>query len=205
VLSVEAVVFDFGGVLVDWDPRHLYRTLFEDEGAMEEFLATVCTGEWNDLLDRGRPFAEAVADLVERFPDSAELVTAYHERWPEMLRGPIEGTVEVLEELRAAGVPTFLLSNASAETWPHVTERFGFLGRIDGLLLSGEVGVAKPDPEIFDELCRRFGLRPEATFFVDDRAVNVDAARRLGFAAHHFRGSAGLRAELVALGLLPER
>jgi 2-haloacid dehalogenase len=179
--------------------------LFDDEAAMEEFLATVCTGEWNEQLDRGRPFAEAVAELVERFPDQAELVTAYHERWPEMVRGPIEGTVEVLEELRAAGVPTYLLSNASAETWPHAVERFPFLDELDGVLVSGDVRMAKPDPEIFEELCRRFGLRPETTVFIDDKAANVDAARRLGFAAHHFRDAAGLRAELVALGLLPDR
>jgi 2-haloacid dehalogenase len=169
---------------------------------MEHFLATVCTSEWNDRLDRGRPFAEGVAELVERFPDQAELITAYHERWPEMVRGEIDGTVRVLDELRAAGVPTYVLSNASAETWPHAVERFPFLSRFDGVLLSGEVGVAKPDPEIFDELCRRFDLRPESTVFIDDRAVNVDAARALGFTAHHFSTAEALRAELVRLGLL---
>jgi 2-haloacid dehalogenase len=169
---------------------------------MEEFLGTVCTSAWNDQLDRGRPFAEGVAELVERFPDQAGLITAYHERWPEMVKGEIDGTAEVVEELRAAGVPTYVLSNASAETWPHGVERFPFLDRFDGVLLSGEVGVAKPDPEIFDELCRRFGLRPESTIFIDDRADNVDAARALGFTAHHFSTAAGLRSELVALGLL---
>jgi 2-haloacid dehalogenase len=169
---------------------------------MEEFLATVCTSSWNDQLDRGRPFAEGVAELVERFPDQAELITAYHQRWPQTVRGPIDGTGEVLDELQAAGVPTYVLSNASAETWPHAVERFPFLGSFDGVLLSGEVGVAKPDPEIFDELCRRFGLRPEATIFIDDKAANVDAARALGFAGHHFSDAAGLRAELVRLGLL---
>ena len=172
---------------------------------MEEFLATVCTSAWNDQLDRGRPFAEGVAELVERFPDQAELITAYWDRWPEMVRAEIDGTVEVLDELQAAGVPTYVLSNASAETWPFAVDRFPFLGRFDGVLLSGEVGVAKPDPEIFDELCRRFGLRPESTIFIDDKAVNVDAARALGFAGHHFTGAAGLRRELVGLGLLPVR
>ncbi len=196
------VAFDLGGVLLDWDPRHLYRTLFEDEAAMEEFLATVTTPAWNDALDRGRPFAEAVAELVERFPDSAELVIAFHERWPEMVRDEIDGSVDVVGELRAAGVPTYLLSNASAETWPHALERFGFLGEFDGVLLSGEVGVAKPDPEIFEELCRRFDLLPGTTLFVDDKAGNVHAAQRLGFHGHHFLGAEGLRAELVRLGLL---
>jgi 2-haloacid dehalogenase len=170
---------------------------------MEEFLATVCTSDWNDRLDRGRPFAEGVAELVERFPDQAELISAYHERWPEMLGGSIDGTVAVLDELRGAGVPVYVLSNASAETWPYAVERFPFLDRFEGVLLSGEVGMAKPDPEIFDELCRRFGLVPESTIFVDDKAANVDAARRLGFTAHHFIGAPGLRAELVSLGLLP--
>jgi len=169
---------------------------------MEEFLDTVCTPSWNDQLDRGRPFAEGVAELVERFPDQAELISAYHERRPEMVKGEIEGTVGVLDELLAADVPTYVLSNASAETWPFAVERFPFLGRFRGVLLSGEVGVAKPDPEIFDELCRRFDLRPESTIFIDDKAANVDAARALGFAGHHFEGAAGLRAELVRLGLL---
>jgi 2-haloacid dehalogenase len=170
---------------------------------MEEFLATVCTSSWNDQLDRGRPFAEGVAELVERFPDQAELITAYHQRWPEMVRGSIDGTVEVLDELQAAGVPVYVLSNASAETWPHAVERFPFLGSFDGVLLSGEVGVAKPDPEIFDELCRRFDIRPGSTIFIDDKAANVDAARALGFAGHHFSAAPALRSELVALGLLP--
>jgi 2-haloacid dehalogenase len=169
---------------------------------MEEFLATVCTSSWNDQLDRGRPFAEGVAELVERFPDQAELITAYHHRWPEMVKGPIDGTADVADELRAAGVPTYILSNASAETWPFAVERFPFLGSFDGVLLSGEVGLAKPDPEIFDELCRRFDLRPEATVFIDDRAANVEAARALGFVGHHFSDAAGLRAELVRLDLL---
>ena len=171
---------------------------------MEEFLDTVCTPSWNEQMDRGRPFAEAVAELVGRFPDQAELVAAYHERWPEMLRGPIEGTVEVLHELRAAGVPTYVLSNASAETWPDAVERFPFLEELDGVLVSGEVRMAKPDPEIFEELCRRFGVVPASTIFIDDKAANIEAARRLGFAGHHFQGAAALREELVALGLLPE-
>jgi len=170
---------------------------------MEEFLATVCTRAWNDRVDRGLPFAEAVAELVARFPDAAELITAYHERWPEMLRGEIDGTVAVLGELRAAGVPVYALSNWSAETFPIGRERFGFLAELDGVLLSGEVGMAKPDPEIFEELCARFDLRPADALFVDDSLPNVEAARQLGFRAHHFREAATLRRELVALGLLP--
>ena len=169
---------------------------------MEEFLATVCTREWNEQFDRGRPFAEGVAELVERFPDQAELVTAYHERWPEMLAGAIDGTVALFRRLRDAGVPVYALSNWSAETFPLGRERFPFLAELDGVLLSGEVGLAKPDREIFDELRARFGVDPPSTLFVDDSRPNVEAARALGFRTHHFRSPEALEAELLALGLL---
>lgn len=195
-------MFDLGGVLVDWNPRHLYRQLFDDEAAMEEFLATVCTPDWNEGMDRGRPFAEAVTALVAEYPDQAELIAAWHHRWPEMVAGALDETVAIAAELRAAGVPLYLLSNASAETYPNVLERFGFLGQLDGIVLSGEVGVAKPDPEIFEILCQRFGLSPAKTLFVDDVERNVVAARAVGLLGHHFQGADGLRAELVDRGLL---
>ena len=191
-------------MLLDWDPRHLYRSLFDDEAAMEEFLATVCTMEWNQQFDRGCPFAEGVAELVERFPDQAELIAAYHDRWPEMLKGAIDGTVALFRRLHAAGVPVYALSNWSAETFPIGREGHPFLDELDGLLLSGEVGMAKPDREIFDELCRRFGLDPATTLFVDDSAANVEAARSLGFRVHHFHTPDDIEAELVALGLLQD-
>jgi 2-haloacid dehalogenase len=196
-------VFDLGGVLIDWDPRHLYRKLLADEAAVEEFLATVCTPEWNAELDRGRPFAEGVAQLVERHPEHAAAIAAYHERWPEMVAGDIPGTVEVLAELRAAGVPLYALTNWSAETFAITRGRFEFLEWFDGLLVSGEERVTKPDPAIFQLLLDRFGLDPTATVFVDDSAANVAAARRLGFDAIRFTGHEELRRELVARRLLP--
>jgi 2-haloacid dehalogenase len=202
-LATKAVVFDLGGVLIDWDPRHLYRKLLADEAAVEEFLATVCTPEWNAELDRGRPFAEGVAELVERHPEHAAAIAAYHERWPEMVAGDIPGTVEVLAELRAAGVPLYALTNWSAETFAITRGRFEFLEWFDGLLVSGEERVTKPDPAIFQLLLDRFGLDPTATVFVDDSAANVAAARRLGFDAIGFTGHEELRRELVARRLLP--
>jgi 2-haloacid dehalogenase len=202
-LATKAVVFDLGGVLIDWDPRHLYRKLLADEAAVEEFLATVCTPEWNAELDRGRPFAEGVAQLVERHPEHAAAIAAYHERWPEMVAGDIPGTVEVLAELRAAGVPLYALTNWSAETFAITRGRFEFLEWFDGLLVSGEERVTKPDPAIFQLLLDRFGLDPTATVFVDDSAANVAAARRLGFDAIRFTGHEELRRELVARRLLP--
>jgi 2-haloacid dehalogenase len=198
LVATEAVVFDLGGVLIDWDPRHLYRKLLADEAAVEEFLATVCTPEWNAEQDRGRPFAEGVAELVERHPAHAAAIGAYHERWPEMLAGEIGGSVEVLAELRAAGVPLYALTNWSAETFVVARERFEFLEWFDGVLVSGEERMIKPDPRFFELLLDRFGLTPEATFYVDDSEANVAAARRLGFDAVRFTGPGQLRRELAA-------
>ena len=201
-MATKAVVFDLGGVLIDWDPRHLYRKLLADEAAVEEFLATVCTPEWNAELDRGRPFAEGVAELVERHPEHAANIAAYHERWPEMVAGDIPGTVEVLAELRAAGVPLYALTNWSGETFAITRGRFEFLEWFDGLLVSGEERVTKPDPAIFRLLLDRFGLDPAATVFVDDAEADVAAARRLGIDAIRFTGPDDLRRELVARRLL---
>ena len=201
-MPVKAVVFDLGGVLIDWDPRYLYRKLLDDEAAVEEFLATVCTPEWNAEQDRGRPFAEGVAELVERHPVHAAAITAYHERWPEMLGGAVGGTVEVLAELRAAGVPVYALTNWSAETFGIARERFEFLEWFDGVLVSGEERMIKPDPAIFRLLLDRFGLDPAATFYVDDSEPNVEAAGRLGFDAVRFTTPAQLRRDLVARRLL---
>jgi 2-haloacid dehalogenase len=202
-LAVKVAVFDLGGVLIDWDPRHLYRKLLADEEAVEEFLATVTTPEWNAELDRGRPFAEGVAELVERHPAHAAAITAYHERWPEMLAGEVPGVVEVLADLRAAGVPLYALTNWSAETFRVTRGRFEFLSWFDGLVVSGEERVIKPDPRIFQVLLDRFGLDPEATFYVDDSEANVAAARRLGIDAVRFTGPDRLRRELEARRLLP--
>lgn len=201
-MPVKAVVFDLGGVLIDWDPRYLYRKLLDDEAAVEAFLATVCTPEWNAEQDRGRPFAEGVAELVERHPVQAAAITAYHERWPEMLGGAVGGTVEVLAELRAAGVPVYALTNWSAETFGIARERFEFLEWFDGVLVSGEERMIKPDPAIFRLLLDRFGLDPGATFYIDDSPANVAAADRLGLDAVRFTSPAQLRRDLEARGLL---
>ena len=201
-MPVKAAVFDLGGVLIDWDPRYLYRKLLDDEAAVEEFLATVCTPEWNAEQDRGRPFAEGVAELVERHPAHAAAITAFHERWPEMLGGAVGSSVEVLAELRAAGVPVYALTNWSAETFGIARERFEFLEWFDGLLVSGEERMIKPDPAIFRLLLDRFGLDPAATFYVDDSEPTVEAAGRLGFDAVRFTTPAQLRRDLEARRLL---
>ena len=201
-MATKAVVFDLGGVLIDWDPRYLYRKLLADEAAVEEFLATVCTPEWNAEQDRGRPFAEGVAELVERHPVHAAAITAFHERWTEMLGGDIAGTVELLAELRDTGVPLYALTNWSAETFGIARERYQFLEWFDGVLVSGEERMIKPEPAIFRLLLDRFGLDPGAAFYVDDSPANVAAASELGFDAVRFTGPEQLRRDLEARGLL---
>ncbi len=180
------VVFDLGGVLIDWDPRHLYRQLFDDPGEMESFLAEVTTTEWNAHQDAGRPWAEAIELLVATYPERRELIEAFHRRWPEMLAGEIQGTVDVLGELRTTGVRLVALSNWSAEMFPVARERFGFLAWFEGIVISGDVGVNKPDRRIFEHLVERFGIEPAAALFIDDSPANVDAARAMGFRAIRF-------------------
>ena len=201
--DVRAVVFDLGGVLIDWNPRHLYRKLFDgDAAAMEHFLATVCTPAWNEEQDSGRPFAEAVALLVARHPEQGELIAAYDRRWDEMLAGPIEGTVAILSELKARGTPLAALTNWSAEKFPVARRRFDFLAWFDAIVVSGEIGMRKPDPRIFRHLLERLRLPAGGALFIDDSAANVAAARALGMPALQFSAPAALRADLEALGLL---
>ena len=201
-MTIDAVVFDLGGVLIDWNPRHLYRKLFDDDGAMEDFLATVCTPAWNDEIDRGVPFADSVARLVAQFPDQAALIEAYESRWTEMVVGAIDEAVAVAAEVHRAGVPLYALSNWARSTFDLVAHEFPFLADFAGVLLSGDVGVSKPDPRIFDLLCERFDLDAPTTLFVDDNAANVTAAGQAGLTAVQFLGAAGLRRDLVALGVL---
>lgn len=196
------VVFDLGGVLIDWDPRYLYRQLFDDPDEMESFLAEVTTAEWNAHQDAGRPWAEAIELLVAEHPERRELIEAFHARWPEMLAGEIPGTVHVLAELRAAGVRLVALSNWSAEMFPIARERFDFLAWFEGIVISGHVGVNKPDRRIFEHLAEQFGIEPAAALFIDDSSANVEAATSLGFRAIQFTDATALRVELVRLGLL---
>ena len=199
---LSAVVFDLGGVLIDWNPRYLYRTLFDDEAAMERFLAEVATQEWNAEQDAGRSWQEAVELLVARHPAWRDHIVAYDERWAETLGGPIEGTVEVLADLRRIGVRLAALTNWSAETFPIALERYDFLGWFETIVVSGEVGMVKPDPRIFEHLLEQTGFAAEATVYIDDVAANVAVAAELGMTALPFTDPATLRRDLAALGLL---
>jgi 2-haloacid dehalogenase len=196
------IVYDLGGVLIDWDPRHLYRQLIEDEAAMEWFLAEVCHTAWNEEQDRGRSFAAAIEEAAARHPEHRPLIAAYFERWAEMMAGEIEGSVAILEELQSAGYELHALTNWSAETFPHARERFAFLEWFDSILVSADVGLIKPDPAIFDLLLERIGRTPADCIYIDDNPKNVASAAALGFDAIAFRSAAQLRADLEDRGLL---
>lgn len=195
------VVFDLGGVLIDWNPRFLYRRLFDDPVQMEHFLAQVCTPAWNLELDGGASMDVAISALQRAHPEHAAAIAAWRDRWPEMLGGAISGTVEILEELHAAGVPLFALTNWSRHTWPHARDRFGFLERFDAILVSGDERMRKPDPRFYRLLEQRCGVDLASSVFIDDHPANVEGARALGMAAVRFTTPGALRGELRGLGL----
>ncbi len=194
-------MFDLGGVLIDWDPRHLYRKLFDGEEAMERFLREVCNDAWNEKQDAGRKLSEATETLIAEHPGQAEMIRAYYDRWPEMLAGPLPRTVAVLADLKEAGIPLFSLTNWSAETFPIAFKRFDFLHWFDDIVVSGAEGVIKPDRRCFDILVGRSGLPAASLIFVDDRMDNVVEAQNAGLEALQFTTADQLRQDLRALGL----
>lgn len=200
-VNIRTVVFDLGGVLIDWNPRYLYRQLFDDEERMEWFLANICTSEWNAMQDAGRSFDAATQELIELHPEHEEDIRAYYARWDEMLAGPIEGAVEILREIRDSPYRLYALTNWSAEAFPVARQRYDFLEWFEGIVVSGEIGMIKPDPEIFEHLAQAFDLEPRESVFIDDAPVNVDTAREAGYHAIRFEDPDQLRADLDALGV----
>lgn len=199
---IDVVVFDLGGVLIDWNPRYLYRQLIGDEAAMERFLSEICSPAWNARQDAGRPWHLAVEELSARHPKHAALIAAYHQRWPEMLGGDIPDAVDLLRELRELkGVRLYALTNWSQETFPLARSRFPFLECFDGFVVSGEERLVKPDPAIFRRLLKRYDITPHHAVFIDDSPANVTAAVGVGFHALQFRGVQQLRHDLIGLGL----
>ena len=199
---IDAVVFDIGGVLLDWNPRYLYRKLFDDEAELEYFLSAVCTPEWHHDNDLGVPMETTCGRLAAAHPEYAEQIWAWGRRSEEMIAGPIEETVAVLRELRDAGVRCYALTNMESWTFPLRQARFPFFGWFAGIVVSGHEGVAKPDPEIFRRVLERFNLAAARTLLIDDAERNVDAARAVGWQALGFTAAPTLRTALVDVGLL---
>jgi 2-haloacid dehalogenase len=198
-----AVVFDLGGVLVDWNPRYLYRKLFDDEAEMDRFLSEVCTMEWHHAHDLGVPPEETCPPLIAAHPEYEQHIWAWTTRSEEMVAGPIDESVEILRALKDRGVPVYGLTNMETWTYPDRRERYPFLRWFDGTVVSGFEGVAKPDPRVYELLLERFGLNAASTLFIDDSPKNVAAARGVGMQALEFESPAALRDELIAAGLLP--
>lgn len=199
--TCNAVVFDLGGVLIDWDPRRVYRKILPTEAEVEQFLSTVCTLEWDAQQDAGRSLDEGIAELVARFPDRIPPIEAWRDRYSEMAL-PIPDSVALLQELRERGVPLFALSNWGADEFEAIRDDFPFLNFFSGVLISGKVGLVKPDPRFFDLLVREHRLNPATVAFIDDRRPNVVAAQQLGFRSFLFRSAADLREKLTHVGLL---
>lgn len=200
--SATIPVFDVGGVLLDWDPRYLFRTLFDDEAAMETFLATVCTPAWNRRIDGGMTLADGIAELLERFPDQSAMIRAYGDRWTEMIPAALDGTVAVLEELKTAGHRLYAITNFGAETFALTRKRWSFLDWFDGIVVSAEIKALKPELEIYRHLLDTYGLDAGDCLFIDDVQENVDGAMAVGMHAVRFRDAETLRSDLAKHDLI---
>ena len=201
--NIHAIIFDFGNVLLEWNPRHVYRRYFpDDEEAMEQFFHEVNFMDWNLQQDKGRPFAEGVAELSKQFPHYSDLIQAYHDNWEDSIGDYLAGTVEIMKQLKQAGYSLYGLSNWSAETFPIAREKYDFFHLLDDYVISGEVGMIKPEPEIFELLLNKIGRPAKECLFIDDALVNIQQAQKMGFATVHFQSPEQLQEELRALHLL---
>lgn len=201
--SINTIVFDLGGVLIDWNPEYLYSRIFPNEEERRWFLSTICTLDWNEAQDAGRSLKEGTEWLVKKFPEHEASIRAYYGRWKEMLGGPIHETVEIFRELKfRTNCKLYALTNWSAETFPVALELYDFLHWFDGRLVSGEEKTRKPFPEIYKLLIDRFGIDPKKAIYVDDNIRNVLPARELGFYGIHFRTPKLFKEELKGLGVL---
>jgi FMN phosphatase YigB (HAD superfamily) len=198
----KAVIWDFGNVIVRWDPRTLYSKIFPDPAERDWFLSEVCTLAWHTPTDCGVTFAENCAELARRHPEHEDAIWAWHRRWDEMFSGAIPETESAIEALAARGTPQYGLSNISHETLDSTIAMSPAFARLAGVVASGLEGVLKPDPAIFRIACERFGLAPADVLFIDDSARNIAAAHTLGFDTHHFTDPTALHPALQARGLL---
>ena len=200
--NIKAIIFDYGNVLLEWNPRYVYQRYFPDDPeGMEEFLKEIDFMDWNALQDKGRSFAEGVADLSKQFPHHAHLIQAYHEHWIDSIGEAYWGTVEIMRELKQKGYPIYGLSNWSAETFPYAREKYHFFDLFDDMVISGEVGFVKPEPEIFHLLLEKIGRPAQECLFIDDALPNIQQANTMGFATIHFQNPGHLREELERLDL----
>ncbi len=194
---IDTIIFDLGGVLIDWDPRHVYKKIFSSEEEMEYFFSHICTHEWNITQDAGRPLQEGTELLVKQHPEYEAEIRAFYGRWEEMLGGPVEESVSILKRLKEINSrPLYALTNWSAETFPVALKRYDFLHWFDGIVVSGEEKTRKPFPEIYQILISRYDITPENALFIDDNLDNVEAAKSHGIHGIHFTTADALRKDL---------
>jgi 2-haloacid dehalogenase len=202
IIRPRVVVFDFGGVLLDWNPRHLYQRIFADPVRMEWFLTEVCSHAWNLEQDRGRSWSDAEAEAIARHPDFADEIRAFRAHWHEMIPQPIADTVALLDELAASDVPLYAITNFASDTCRETFERFSFFSAFKGVVISGDENVLKPDPRIYQMLADRYALDLSDCVFIDDVAANCEGARACGMQAIQFVSADHARASLADLGVM---
>lgn len=200
--NINTIIFDLGGVLIDWNPRYVYRNIFKTEEEMEWFLQNVTTTEWNENQDAGYPLHQATEELVAKHPEWSEEIRAYYGRWIEMLGEALHETVEIFHELKQTGnYKLYALTNWSAELFPHARERFEFLKWFDGIVVSGEERMRKPSAEFYKVLLDRYQLDPANTIFIDDSLRNIKGAEAVGIRGIHFHNAKQLKEELQRVGV----
>ena len=200
---IKAIIFDFGNVLIEWNPRYVYQRYFpNDSEGMERFLKEVDFMEWNAQQDKGRPFVEGVALLAKKFPHYSKLIQAYHDNWTDSIGESYGGTIKILKQLKQAGYPLYGLSNWSAETFPYAREKYDFFDLFDDMVISGDVGHVKPDPEIFQIMLKKIAKPAHQCLFIDDSLANITQAQVMGYATIHFQSSEQLESDLHELKIL---
>lgn len=204
-MAFDTIVFDLGGVLVDWNPDYVYKTIFESEEEMKWFYENICTPDWNEEQDAGRTLEEATETLIKTYPDHEQNIRAYYQRWEEMLKGPIQETVDILDYLRHhTNFRLYALTNWSHETFPIALQRYEFLNWFDGRIVSGEEKTRKPFKEIYQMLIDRFQINPRTAIYTDDNKRNLAPASDLGFHTIHFQSSHQFKQELQQLNIIPQ-
>ncbi|SDE13281.1 2-haloacid dehalogenase [Mucilaginibacter pineti] len=200
---ITTIIFDLGAVLIDWNPHYMYRTIFNNEQEMIDFLANVCTSDWNEEQDAGRSLQDGTELLVTQFPQHEANIRAFYSRWEEMLGEPFHDTVEILKQLKASGkYKIYALTNWSAETFPVAQARYDFLGWFDGIVVSGVEKMRKPAPEFYQIMLDRYHINSAEALFIDDNYRNVLAAEKAGIKTIHFTSADALANELTALNVL---
>jgi 2-haloacid dehalogenase len=200
-MNIKNIIFDFGGVLVDWNPRYLYKEHFATEAEMEDFLENICTDAWNIEQDRGRPLAEATKLLQEKHLEYHDLIALFYGEWETMMKDQIPGTVKILHEVRPK-YNLYGLTNWSSETIDFAYNRFDFFEQFDGIVVSGVEKLIKPDHTFFHLLLNRYHIKAKESVFIDDNAANIKAAKEIGFHTVHFKSAEQLREELEGMGIL---